>query len=349
MQLAGVGFSQRRIATALRRGWLVRLHRGAYALSERWTSASPSVRHCLRLLVVQAAAPDAVGIGLTAAVAWGWPVRTVPDLPVVARDVSLGRQIAGATVRRLQLNPERAVDRRGLLVTTREITALDVAGGVPFVDALVTVDAALRSGVSLDSVQQLIDGGSPSPHGRRAIPVLTAGDPASESALESTSRGCMIVGGMPLPLCNVVIRVGGRWFRVDFLWVEFGVVGESDGRTKYRDSESVSDVIWREKRRHEQIEEWGFRIARWGAPELANGAAAMLLRIEQAMYAQRRLGFAWPDGVRAEMPVRRGVRPPPHVIAEVNRLRGLGYPISFVDEWGNSLPQLDDYLRFLAS
>jgi hypothetical protein len=227
------------------------------------------------------------------------------------------------------------------------VTLVDVAAEYPLLDALMTVDAALREGVPLSTLLQLADERA-SGHRRRASATLAAGDPAAESGLESMSRGCMIVGGLPLPLCNVVIRVGGCWFRVDFLWMERGVVGESDGQTKYRISENAREVIWREKRRQEQIEEWGFRVTRWGFAELANGAAAMLRRLEQAMHVQGRLGFAWPDSVRAEVPLRRGVQPPTDVIIEVNRLRGLGYPIAFVDEWGNSVQLVDDNPRFLT-
>jgi hypothetical protein len=268
---------------------------------------------------------------------------------VVARGLSSGHHLAGAKVRRVTLDPRYTVDRRGLLVTTREITVLHVAAEGPLPDALVTVDAALRDGVALEAVLRAGGECAPSRPGRQAEAVLLAGDPAAESALESASRGCLIVAGIPLPLCNVVIRRGNRWFRVDFLWMEHGVVGESDGAAKYRDAEAPSEVILREKRRHEQIEEWTFRVARWGWPELGNGARAMLTRVEQAMAVQRRVGFTWPDGVRAEVPVRRGVLPPRHVVVEVNRLRALGYPISFVDEWGNSLTLVDDYPRFLAS
>ena len=58
----------------------------------------------------------------------------------------------------------------------------------------------------------------------------------------------------------------------------------------------------------------------------------MQQRLDRAI--ARQSGFAWPYGVRAEVPVLGPVVPPPHVIAEVARLAARGLPICFTDEWG---------------
>jgi hypothetical protein len=211
-----------------------------------------------------------------------------------------------------------------------------------------TVDAALARGVH---ETDLVTTGQRRPTNRKRcqiIEVVKLGDPASESALESTSRGCMVQSCLPIPLCNVVLRLGDRWYRVDFLWLELGVVGECDGKTKYVNAD-VRDVLWREKRRHERIEESGLRVVRWGYAEVADEGAAMVRRIRRAMDAQRRLGFTWPDDVIAEVPVREGVQPPQRVIAEVNRLRALDYPITFVDEWGGNVTIADYASRVRTS
>lgn len=336
-QLIKRGFSERRIATATRRGQFIRLHRGAYAVAERWTRAEPRARHCLRLLATQLAAPDAIGIECTAATVWGWPVRHLPDLPIVAREPGLGNRCAGASVRRVSVEVREVAHRHGLTITSRERTALNVAAESEFIDALITVDAAFREGLTPTSVLNGVGGGEAVRRRAHIVRVLEAGDPASESALESISRGQMIMSELPLPLCNVVLICDGRVYRVDFLWVEFGVVGECDGKTKYRDFGDATEVLWREKRRQELIEEWTFRVARWGYAEAVNGGEPMLRRISQAVDTQRRLGFTWPSGVRAEVRTPRGATSPPHVVAEVLRLQRLGYPIKLLaeveDQW----------------
>ena len=333
-QLIGTGFSQRRIATAVRRQVFVRVHRGAYVQFDRWREAAPTTRHCLRLRAVQSAAPDAVAWGPTAAVVWGLPVRTIPTLPMVARPSTCGQSLAGAAVRRAAVPVNDLVERRGLCVSTLAVTVVDVVSVFGFRGGLMTVDGALRRGVARTDLLE-VAAQWPVNRGRaRLIESIEAGDPSSESGLESLSRASVILSGLPVPLCNVVLICNGRVYRVDLLWVELGVVGECDGKTKYRDPREVTEVLWQEKRRHEEIEEWGFRLARWGYPDVADTDDVMLRRIDQAVQVQQRLGFTWPAEVRAEVRSPQGVTLPPRVVTEVLRLQRLGYPISVTDEWG---------------
>lgn len=338
-QLVALGFPERRIATAVRRGRLQRLHRGALVLPAVWDEAAARTRHCLRLLAVQLAVSAAVGWGPTAAVVRMLPVLSLPQLPVVARPPSSGRRIAGATVRRLQLPADDHEVVWGLSVTSLPRTVIDVVESFGFRGGLMTVDAALRRGVRVDDLRQVAER---RPDRRRdlLLRAIESGDPCAESALESLSRSGMIAGGLPPPLCNVVLIRGGWIYRVDFLWLELGLVGESDGRGKYEGRNGSSersrgsdtaDALMREKRRHERIEEWTLRVVRWGYPEAAGDGEPMLRRLRQAMKAQGALGFVWPSDVRAEIRTPRGVVLPAHVTAEIRRLQRLGYPISVND------------------
>lgn len=344
-QLDGLGLSPRRLRSASRAELLVRLHRGAYALGTAWAGASPEVRHCMRLLAVQLAAVDAIAWGATATIAWGLPVRRVPDLPTVRRAPERG-STAGAVVTRPACAVSAPTRHAGLLVPSVAEAVVEVASSSCLSDALITVDAALRRGVPGRDLLALAQR-RPAHLGRvRALQAIEWGDPGSESWLESLSRGRMVERRMPVPLCNVVLRRGQRTARVDNLWPELGVVGESDGKGKYRrkggqgdsrgessQQNGVNEVIWREKRRHEWIEEIGFEVARWGTAEVAEDGAAMETRFRRSVVLQQGAGFAWPDGVRAEMPLLKGVAPPVRVVSEVVRLQSLGYPFMFVDHW----------------
>ena len=301
-----------------------------------WRSATAEVQHCLRLAAVQLAAPDAVAWGPTATLAWGLPVRRVPERPIVWRAPNVGTT-AGAVVKRSQVRPVEAQIHRGLWVPSQAAAVVEVASSSDLTDSLITVDAGLRRGLQLDHLRRLAMA-RPVHLGRsRAMCVLQWGDPWAESWLESLSRGRMIERRMPTPLCNVVLCRGRRTARVDGLWPELGVVGESDGKGKYAkrfEGETPSEVIWREKRRHEWIEEIGFEVARWGTAEVADDGAAMEARFRRAVALQRGAGFTWPAGVTAELLLLDGVTPPPRVIAEVVRLQQMGYPFSFVDRYG---------------
>lgn len=335
-QLAAAGFSEQRLKTSLRLGDLVRLHRGAYAEGSRWRTGTAEVQHRLRLAAVQLAAPDAVAREATAATAWGLLVRRIPERPIVWRALDLGAT-AGAVVKRSQVRPVGAQLHTGLWVPSKAAAVVEVASSSELADSLITVDAGLRRGLRFDHLRSLAMA-RPVHLGRsRAMCALQWGDPGSESWLESLSRGRMIERRMPVPLCNVVLRRGRRTARVDHLWPELGVVGECDGKGKYAkeiEGETSSEVIWREKRRHEWIEEIGFEVARWGTSEVADDGVAMEARFRRAVALQSGAGFRWPAGVTAELPLPDGVAPPPRVIAEVVRLQGLGYPFGFIDRYG---------------
>jgi hypothetical protein len=325
-QMHGLGCSDRTIATLTRHGHLVRIHAGAYAGSDTWRSASHRTRHCMTLLAIQLACSDAVGFPSTAATVWGLPVATTPPRPLVIRPP--GRPVlAAADVTRLNLPLADHTLRAGLAVTTLTRTVVDIAAQVPLAEALMTVDAALRQGTPLVDLQQQLETCQRIQGWARASAALAAGDPASESPLESLSRGRAIERGMPVPLANVVIRYPDGWVRVDELWAELGVIGECDGKVKYADPATASDAIWKEKRRHERLQDLGFEIARWGMAEVAGDGAAMEARFRSAASRQRAVGFTWPAGVTAEVPTLPGVRTPPHVVEDVKRMRSRAVPI----------------------
>jgi very-short-patch-repair endonuclease len=66
--------------------------------------------------------------------------------------------------------------------------------------------------------------------------------------------------------------------RVDFLWRVPRVIGEADGRVRYRDNE-----LWREKLRQERLEEAGFVVLRWTWAQAHAPDAAFRERVLQAL------------------------------------------------------------------
>lgn len=328
-QLLSLGASERNIATWVRRGQLRRLSAGCYAESVRWERAAPRLQHTMHVYGIQLINQDAVARRETSAVTWYLPVRSIPHRPQVIRAPNRAR-LVGASVERRYLDPSHAVTRGGLRTLTLAHTVVDVAAAASLSDALITVDAALRGGLlPADLEAALRDRGTFTGRGNAAA-AIDAGDPAAESALESLARGRVIERLLPLPLCNVVIKHQRREARVDKLWVEDGVVGEADGKGKYA-KEDAPTVIWKEKRRHEWLEELGFAVPRWGMPEVGDDGAALERRYRKAVATQRAVGFRWPEGVTAEVQRLPGIELPARVVAEVKRLAASGYPITIVD------------------
>lgn len=106
--------------------------------------------------------------------------------------------------------------------------------------------------------------------------MLQLADPASESPGESLSRVQMFRHGIPRPQLQVPLEDdGGPFGRGDFGW-DGEVVGEFDGRTKYRvpenaDPARAGEILWREKQREDRVRRMGRRVARWVFRDAARG------------------------------------------------------------------------------
>ncbi len=113
----------------------------------------------------------------------------------------------------------------------------------------------------------------------RAGRALLLADGRAESPLENHSRLAFDDHGLPRPDLQVEIRdAGGRFIaRGDFGWRDSRVIGECDGRVKYRDlarpGEDPIDVLMREKRRENELQALGWTVVRWTWDDLAQPRA----------------------------------------------------------------------------
>jgi hypothetical protein len=126
----------------------------------------------------------------------------------------------------------------------------------------------------------------------RARDVLAVLDHLAESPLESWSRLILLRSALPVPdLQRVIVDPGGRRVaRVDFLWEEFGVVGECDGMGKYFgefSEKSTREVLDEEKFRAQDLVDLGYALVRWNWAELARRPDVVISRIERAVNRAR--------------------------------------------------------------
>lgn len=120
---------------------------------------------------------------------------------------------------------------------------------------------------------------------RRVDEWLHLVDPRSESPLESWSRGHFLVAGLPVPeIQRSVIGPDGEIYRVDFMWEEYGVIGEADGLGKYGDDAvSIRRALSEEKRRQAALESLGWVVVRWTWDELARDPQSVIARVRMAL------------------------------------------------------------------
>ena len=195
----------------------------------------------------------------------------------------------GAHLHRAQLSHSETVEVDGLPLTSIARTVADVAREHGTDAAVIAVDAALRAGrVARGQLDEVLRRQLGWPGCRSAARAFLLADPASESPLESLSRLRLLESGIPQPVLQQEIgdELGRLLARVDFYWDEYGVVGEADGRDKYRD---LDDVI-AEKERQSLLMELGLTVVRWTWADLRR-FDAVASRLRSAFARGRRRGF----------------------------------------------------------
>ncbi|MDU0349106.1 hypothetical protein [Actinomyces sp. MRS3W] len=273
-ELAGQGLRSDTLAQEASRpdGELVRVMRGAYVQRDALSGLTRSQVHRVKIIAAHLTGLLDGGSILareSAAVMHGIPlIGAVPEqVQVVQRGRDGGRTSAG--LRTLRAHEGFAtVLNDGLLMASVAQTLADLGRQRPLRDVLAGFDAMLREGrVTKEEIA------AAAPKRSRGRPrlrrVITAADPASESPGESLSRAVMLEHHLPLPNLQESVRdeYGGLLGRVDFIWFDYGVIGEFDGRVKYGRAltdRSTDEVLVDERRREINIERaTGMRVVRW--------------------------------------------------------------------------------------
>ena len=265
------GLAGEDLRRAARTGSLVRVRHGAYVPTATWTSADHAERHRLLVRAAARTLSSPVFGHASAAAVWrlplleGWP----SDVHVLVPDARGTPSTRGVRRHRVAVVPEIRVVG-GVRVTTAARTVVDLARTGSFARGLVLADDALRRRrvTPDDLTRELVAAGS-GRGVRRARRVADEADARSESPGESLSRARMIELGLPRPVLQHEVRDRrGLVGRVDFFWESLGVVGEFDGRLKYRadgvgDRTAAEDRVWAEKRREDRLRAAGLRVVRW--------------------------------------------------------------------------------------
>ncbi len=286
------GLTRNQIDTRLRTGRWRRLRRGVFCLSGSWTEGSDEARHLLCAAAVLAARGSS-GLVLShasAAVAHGLPVpRALLDTLTATRRPGAGRRpqrTPGLAVHVASLDAADQQVAGGLAVTAPARTLADCLRGLPAEDAVPIVDAGLRqSRCDQHDIERVLEAQRLWPFAAAANASLALVDARRESALESRSAVVMHRFAIPPPEPQVRILDARRRLvaRVDFAWLDFGVVGEADGRVKY--AGDAGRVVEAEKDRQAQLEALGLVVVRWGTKHLYGEPPEMVVRLWRALAA----------------------------------------------------------------
>lgn len=270
--LQAQGQDRAQLSRQVRVGALVRIRHGAYADAAEATAVG---RHRQLIAATWPILGEAAVLSHTsAAVLHGLPVWD----SMLSRVCAI-RAEGGHGVRRPSLHTRVAglagelTVVEGYRTTSLARTAVDQACVLRLDRAVATVDAALRLGATVASVQACLAAARRRHGVGVARAAVTFADGRSESVGESLSRLLIAQLGLPAPELQVDLfdRVGVWIARSDFGWLEHGVIGEFDGRIKYTGSpDEVARAVMREKAREQAIRDAGWIVVRWSWSDLSD-------------------------------------------------------------------------------
>lgn len=294
-QLLGRGVTSQKISRLVRSGDLIRVRPGFY-VEKQAHGLCRKDRHLLTVLAANAALDAPVFSHSSAALVHG-----LPDWGLPLRKVSLSEERSKARTRATNLATFHSLPKLskdvtcvdGLRVTSPARTVVDVALGTGRDASVAVADAALSTGlVSGAALEQALSHAAGRPGIRRARQALSLVDSNSESVAESLSRLTFRDFDLPEPetQVDIVNSAGARVARVDFLWREYGVIGECDGFGKYFDGADPAETrnrLGKEKDRDAELTALGYRVLHWRWRDLEE-PCALATRVRRVLFAPTR-------------------------------------------------------------
>ena len=262
--------SRRRLRKDLRTGAIVRTGHGRYALpaaDQARVAASRLSGHISHT---------------SAALHWGWPVKTTPVPPHVTvpshRTVSASRR-DGVIVHYRDLQPGELSDEG---VTSPVRTVIDCCLDLPFDDALAVFDSSWRAGLKPREVQLAALGLSPRSR-KRVLAVARAADKRAANPFESVLRAIVTsVSGLNVEP-QVWISDGAFFARVDLADEELKIVIEADS-LEFHGSPKAFD---RDCRRYNGLVVRGWLVVRFTWKQVMF-EPALVAETVRALVAERR-------------------------------------------------------------
>lgn len=270
-QLLADGMTPQRVSRAVSSRELVRLRPGFYV--EGSARGLPREdKHLLNILAADAALGSPVFSHASAALVHGLPSWGLPLAKVTVSANSRNPRTHTTRVMKhhsVVLPEDEVTCIGGLRVTSAARTVGDLARTVGRDASVAVADAALiRKLVVPASLERVLDQSAGLAGVRKARAAMALVDGRSESVAETRSRLTFIDQGLPTPetQVNIFDTHGSRVARVDFLWREFGVIGECDGFGKYFDGADSAELrrrLGREKDRDAELLALGYRVLHW--------------------------------------------------------------------------------------
>jgi hypothetical protein len=309
-EVLSCGWTPAQVRQAVAAGRLVRPHRGVLDVPRREVSREAALSSRIRAALLRAGSGAAASHSSAGVLRQLWLPSGADGLVHLTRPGEPDRLDHGVRIHGSGLPENHVSVLDGIRTTTIERTAIDCARGRRLPDALMFVDSAARllavsAGYSERTVRESLPvRGEANDMARSRLSVILAFeyawpgtatardavrhlDVASESPLESWSRGVMIESGLPQPeLALAVWGASGSRYFADFAWPGLRLLGEADGTAKYgRSSDEVARAVRLERHRQRDLEDAGWIVVRWESTE---SPAVIIARLRAALLEANR-------------------------------------------------------------
>lgn len=282
------GVSRNALARLLRAGGVVKHRPDLYWNASEFETTPPWERHALAAIRVQTAIASDVVIARVAAACLQGLAIPLPlrdgreELHFYTVNTQTARTRTGLHIYCTPLPTSEVTTARGVAVTTVARTAIDLARAQPLPKALIVIDSALRIGTTAADLDRQCAAQTGWVGVAAAKTAIRFSNSASESPLESESRGYFIGANLPSPhLQALLLGASGREYRVDFYWPELNLIGEADGWGKFGTTPAEREAAFRrEKLREDDLRNAGYRVIRWTHQTIPN-AVVTIRRIAQ--------------------------------------------------------------------
>lgn len=208
--------------------------------------------------------PGAIFAGDSAALLWRIGATGTNPIEVILQPKAAVRTRQGLHVRRCTVDAGEVAQVRGLRVTTLHRTLLDLSARLPFVEALIAGDLALRQRLTDRSAMRRYADSARGRPGAASLRLVAAEAAVAESPMETRLRWLLIQAGLRRPEVQADLRdVDGRFVgRADLYYPHARLAIEYDG-FNHRERLVADD------RRQNLILNAGFRLLRFTASDLA--------------------------------------------------------------------------------
>ena len=238
---------------------------------------------------------DLVACHSTAAMLWGFDLRPAETVARERLHFLGPASMDNRLLNRLQVHPsslgtDDAVWNRGVWCTPPARTACDVARlGAP-IDALATLDAALRSERCTPEHLAAACAAQRGLRGMVRIVHLTPlADGRAESPMESRMRWRFLVARLPTPEVQVEVRTDRRSHRLDVGWREYRLAAEFDGLEAHMTREQLAA----DRDRHNWLTDNDWRLLHFTAADVYRLWVAMVALVQRHLAARTPTIMAW--------------------------------------------------------